>query len=493
MNDNPAYPNIGCVDVSIDAHGPAEDVVYALHPRLQKSIRRGNTLIEVYDANDHALYKYLGVARKGLRKFYDLKPEYLISDEDFRQSYSPETAKKQNKGDSKAVIESNLRNYIFAGVVKSLNDGAYIEVIKSLKVNGENAQISWVKEERVWCIASKNVGLLANNVADLAKYDSSPSSRYVYAVSIARTWFKIISKLARYKKSLSKLQESLAGKTLIGEYVGNPYLQHIVKYTKETIVFYAVTDNNSDDKNCLLPEEAYAIFNEFNLDCVPCERIGMFDNIDSLSDALNHEHKIVSSGSIQREEEGAVIYMVRRGVKDDKVLSLSKLKSLEYRIFRKLREKLRNFWQHHQHVLEWKQGHQEQYDASYQKFVNECKELVKNAKLPQPFEYYMQFADHAYNTAQQQPILYDKLFSFYVDFLEHITKEFNMDKRIFTSMVFKQTSSKQYKNLSGKELKSDNDSWFKRKPNTSYYADVEADSPSKLEKKKSIKQPRQSK
>lgn len=249
MQTNQAYPNIACVDVSINAGGPAEDDIYALHPRLQKSIRRGNTLIEVYDANDHALYKYLGVARKGLMKFCDLKPEYLVSDEDFRHSYSPETAKKQKKGDEKAVIESNLRNYIFSGVVKSLNDGAFIEVIKTLKVNGENAQISWVKEERVWCIASKNVGLLANHVSDLDKYDSSPNSRYGYAVTIARTWFKIISKLGRQKKSLAKLQEALAGKTLVGEYVGNYYLQHLVKYPRETIIFYAVTDNNSNDKN----------------------------------------------------------------------------------------------------------------------------------------------------------------------------------------------------------------------------------------------------
>lgn len=214
----------------------------------------------------------------------------------------------------------------------------------------------------------------------------------------------------------------------------------------------------------------------------------MFDNIDSLSDALNHEYKIVSGGSIKKEEEGAVLYMVRRGTKEDKVLSLSKLKTLEYRIFRKLREKLRNFWSKHENVIEWKSGHQNQYDISYKKFLEECKDLVKNAKLPQPFEYYMEFADHAYNAAQQQPLLYDKLKNYYVDFLEEITRAFYKDSKIFTSLVFKQTNSKQYTKLSGKELKADNDSWFSRKPNTSYYGDVESESPTKLEKKKSVKQ-----
>lgn len=57
-NDNPAYNNICCVDVSLNATGPAEDSLYALNPSLQKSIRRGNTYIEVYDRSDHLLYKY---------------------------------------------------------------------------------------------------------------------------------------------------------------------------------------------------------------------------------------------------------------------------------------------------------------------------------------------------------------------------------------------------------------------------------------------------
>lgn len=46
-----------------------------------------------------------------------------------------------------------------------------------------------------------------------------------------------------------------------------------------------------------------------------------------------------------KEEEGAVLYLVKRDAAFpalDEVLSLCKLKTLEYRLFRKMREKLRH-------------------------------------------------------------------------------------------------------------------------------------------------------
>jgi D-Tyr-tRNAtyr deacylase len=48
--------------------------------------------------------------------------------------------------------------------------------------------------------------------------------------------------------------------------------------------------------------------------------------------------------SIREAEEGAVLYFVMNHKQDnEKMLSMCKLKTLEYRVFRKLREKLRNF------------------------------------------------------------------------------------------------------------------------------------------------------
>ena len=51
----------------------------------------------------------------------------------------------------------------------------------------------------------------------------------------------------------------------------------------------------------------------------------------------------VSKSSIESEEEGAVLYMVENPQSSERkrTLTLTKLKTLEYRLFRKMREKLK--------------------------------------------------------------------------------------------------------------------------------------------------------
>lgn len=241
------YPHLNVIDLSLHGSGSEEDRQYSLNPFLQKNIRRGNTLLEIYDPYDFTLYKNTIVARKGLMKFYDLKQEYLCTDEDFANFLDSGAKSKGKKIDKK--VENNLRNFIFSPVVHSLKEGHYVEVLKTLKVNGENAQISWNAQEGLWCIASKNVGILAKNRQDLQNYPVDGNSRYGYAVDIALTWFYMIDEMISKGKSMSKLKEALSGKTLVGEYVGNPYLQHLIRYPKQTIVFYSVTDNNRSDIN----------------------------------------------------------------------------------------------------------------------------------------------------------------------------------------------------------------------------------------------------
>ena len=164
-----------------------------------------------------------------------------------------------------------------------------------------------------------------------------------------------------------------------------------------------------------------------------------------------------------------MIYMIRRGLNDDKVVSLSKLKTLEYRVFRKLREKLRNFWSKHENIASWNATLQAEYDKSFNSFIKESKELIKGFNLPNKFQFYEEFADHAYTVVQKDFKYYDKLNNFYVDFLEDITREFNYDPKIFSSLVFLGKAKKHYSNIPTKELKVDNDSWGSRKSNTSYF------------------------
>jgi hypothetical protein len=42
-----------------------------------------------------------------------------------------------------------------------------VEVIKTLKANGENAQISYNPDVKAWVISSKNIGLVARKREDI--------------------------------------------------------------------------------------------------------------------------------------------------------------------------------------------------------------------------------------------------------------------------------------------------------------------------------------
>lgn len=74
-------------------------------------MRRGNTLV----TNKSSTI----IARKGLPKFFDLKVDYVSIDGRYEQ-------------------DENTKNYQLAGIKKSILEGQSVELIKSLKANGEN-------------------------------------------------------------------------------------------------------------------------------------------------------------------------------------------------------------------------------------------------------------------------------------------------------------------------------------------------------------------
>ena len=78
------------------------------------------------------------------------------------------------KGKNNKVDELKLgftqQNVTLAAVYKSLKDGYKVEVIKTLKANGENAQVAWNSELNLWIFCSKNVAMLAKDRDDLESY-----------------------------------------------------------------------------------------------------------------------------------------------------------------------------------------------------------------------------------------------------------------------------------------------------------------------------------
>jgi hypothetical protein len=230
-----------------------------------------------------------------------------------------------------------------APIKRAMLEGHKVEAIKMLKANGENCQVSYQPNIDAWIIASKNVGLVARNMDDVELYTKKNAMRYSYAVLMARCWFTIVEQFN--KKDYESLKQDFAHRTFVGEYIGNQACQHLVKYPRETIVFYAVVENYSK-RMCMVPEDSIVLFKKYKLDIVNIDSMGLYNDYDHLCDDLQREFETVSGLSIRDEEEGAVVYFVLRHSEDankDQVLSLGKFKTLEYRLFRKMREKLRNF------------------------------------------------------------------------------------------------------------------------------------------------------
>lgn len=155
-------------------------------------------------------------------------------------------------------------------------------------------------------------------------------------------WLKTI-KTIESKGKLEELKKLIGNKTLVGEYVGSPEHQHLVAYPNETIMFYAIVDHNSGI-NCSDPYYAVNFFNSFGLDHVEFDSKGVYSTLKEVRDAMLKTYIEVGKSSIFTEEEGIVMYVVRRSPSKigDFTLSLCKIKTLEYRLYRKIRESLRN-------------------------------------------------------------------------------------------------------------------------------------------------------
>ena len=87
---------------------------------------------------------------------------------------------------------------------------------------------------------------------------------------------------------------------------------------------------------------AWGLFKKFGLDVVKIEDLGTFSNYNEFCDQMETTFKEVAKSPIAQDEEGNVLYFIQKDQGgEEQTLSLAKLKTLEYRLFRKMREKLR--------------------------------------------------------------------------------------------------------------------------------------------------------
>ena len=83
-----------------------------------------------------------------------------------------------------------IQNVLSFNEVVDENDRAYCLVWRLLKANGENCQISYNKELKVWGVSSKNVSILVRNEKDIEEY---VGERFAFAILIARCFLKMLA------------------------------------------------------------------------------------------------------------------------------------------------------------------------------------------------------------------------------------------------------------------------------------------------------------
>ena len=133
--------------------------------------------------------------------------------------------------------------------------------------------------------------------------------------------------------------------------------------------------------------------------------------------------KDVAKSEIAKDEEGNVLYFIKKDSKNqgDKVLSLAKLKTLEYRLFRKMREKLRNYYTPEKMAG----GDKKPIGEIVKRFRSEAKELSDEHELPRPLDYYIELFKTAFEFIADNPkVNVELLQTEYVTFSEKLLAYF---------------------------------------------------------------------
>lgn len=222
---------------------------------------------------------------------------------------------------------------------------------------------------------------MASEKKDLEIY--ADIQRYHFAYLIGEAWFQILENMII---NIEQLKTFLKDKTLVGEYCGNPKHKHLVSYPKITILFYAIVDHNNT-QICLPPKESFELFEMYKIPKVIFQKMGIFSKMEDFHEKIKEIFVNISELTIEEGGEGTVLYFVGLNEKNEEsnVISLCKIKTLEYFVYRKIREKLKKFVQDNSKK-----------ETLLRKFGKEIEELVGDLKLPKKLSYYKNIMDQLF-------------------------------------------------------------------------------------------------
>ena len=394
---SPLSSNYYLKDISLHKKGPLEDKLYANHPIFYYNIRRGNTILEIYDTPNDVPKRVF--CRKGLLKFYDLSLEILEYAKTMNnQIKNPNFLTKFQKKTERIIFEKVER------LQKNQNtDWKSLEIHKIYKENGEHCQIGYIKLIDSWIIASKNVTILLRTHEDLDLYIKA---RHYWPKLIAEQWFEYLANLTI--PLLNELKEAMNGLTLLGEHCGHPKHTHIIEYSKIEIIFYAIVENSNPRIACLSPQRSFDLFKRFGLKNSKREVFGEIKNYEDFLEKMEGLLKEIELSNCGKEGEGSVIYVSYQ----EEVISMCKMKTIEYLIFRNLREHLKKQVKmpNIQRVL---------------KYNEEVKVLFHGKNLQKSRDYYLELGKKAFEYIAQKEnhVTFEQVYYNYVNLLKILLKD----------------------------------------------------------------------
>ena len=377
-----------------------EDKLYLKDDKIYKYLRRGNCLTYNTETNK------IGIARIGLIKFFDYRKDYtnLISEE-------------------RRVLEKVKQSKL------------PLSVYVTEKANGENFQVSFNPIFNCWIIGSKTVTIACRDIKDIDFYNNSENfrlknfkplikefitsknllntRRYEYVIDFAKKWFEILNKLFKTEEELNEFKKTISYHTFIGENVGDVIHQHIKIYKQSDIIFYGIVDHlKYDTEICLSLNKAFNIFKKFGFTTVPIDKSDEFENFEELKIYLDNKYNEVLLKSIKESGEGSVVYFVENEKNgEEKIISVAKLKTFEYRFYRKIREKI-------EVLLERYRKHSKNLSLEdlQKNLRKESEELAENFQKQLNFDKYINFSKFVFNYV----IKYDNQKDYFDVFAEFI-------------------------------------------------------------------------
>jgi hypothetical protein len=169
-------------------------------------------------------------------------------------------------------------------------------------------------------------------------------------------------------------------------------LQHVVRYSRVQLVFFAIVHKYSREP-CVPLKEAFDMFDKYDLDRVDYRVYPNFKRMEDLIKQLRKIYNEVGSSPCEADGEGNVLYFMacnsesNQSKPRDKMVTLCKLKTLEYAFYRKIREKAKNMVTRKLNPRQVSE-----------KFTKEAAKLVNARELPHPMSFYNELCDKLFET-----------------------------------------------------------------------------------------------